>query len=168
MYTMFAVLAIGFAAVMVFVAGVVLCAFKRIRKLETHIRAPLQQCIEQQAEQLRHIQDARAAHDLFLAGLSHELRTPLSGVRGAVQLLKTSGLNDPQREYTQMIDYASATVLEMVDDMLTYSRTQAGKLHTEYVPFNLRDIIDDMLSLQTIKAQRRGLALVRDVSADVP
>ena len=168
MSTMFIVLAIWFVAIVAFVTGVALCAFRRIRMLESHIRAPLQEHIEQQEEKLRRVQDASAAHELFLAGLSHELRTPLSGIRGAVQLLKTSDLNEPQREYTQMIDYASATVLEMVDDMLTYSRTQVGKVHIESVPFNLREMIDDMLSLQTIKTQGRGIALIRDVSADVP
>lgn len=165
---MIVVLTLWLVTIVAFVSGVALCAFKRIRMLESRIRAPLQAHIEQQAEKLRRVQGVSAAHDLFLAGLSHELRTPLSGIRGAVQLLQTSELNGPQREYTQMIDYASATVLEMVDDMLTYSRTQAGKIRVESVPFNLREMIDDMLSLQTIKAQRRGIALIRDVSADVP
>lgn len=104
----------------------------------------------------------------FLAALSHELRTPLSGVSGAVALLQASGLNERQREYVRMIAYANGTLLEVVDDMLDFSRIQAGKIRVDPVPFSIRAIIDDMLALQTIQAQVRGIALIRDVAAQVP
>ncbi|NYT66404.1 response regulator [Alcaligenaceae bacterium] len=105
---------------------------------------------------------------VFLAALSHELRTPLSGVSGAVALLQASGLNERQQEYARMISYANGTLLEIVDDMLDFSRIQAGKIRVDPAPFSIRAIIDDMLALQTIQAQVRGIVLIRDVAAQVP
>ncbi len=95
------VLLLGSALVVALACGLAFYAFRRLHMLEARIRAPLQRRIDLQAEKLRKVRGATAAHDLFLAGLSHELRTPLSGIQGAVQLLQNSRLNSPQREYTR-------------------------------------------------------------------
>lgn len=162
------VLLIWSVAIVAFVAGVALCVYGRIRVVEERIRIPLEQQIKQQQEKLQKIKSARAARDLFLASLSHELRTPLSGIQGAVQLLRNTGLKGTQQEYTDMIAYASASVLEIVDDMLTYSRMQTGSIQLESVAFNVRQMLDDMLSLQSIKVQDKGIVLISDVAPDVP
>lgn len=165
---MILVLSIWSVAIVAFVSGVAVLACRRIRRHESLIRAPLRQQLEQQQETLQKVQSARATRDFFLASLSHELRTPLSGIQGAVQLLRKSGLKGPQQEYVDMISYASTALLEIVDDMLTYSRMQAGSIPIECVGFNVRQMIDDMLALQSIKAQDRGIVLISDVCADVP
>lgn len=165
---MILILSLWSVAIVAFISGVALCVYRHIRMSEDRIRTPLQQQLEQHRELLQKDQSARAAQDLFLASLSHELRTPLSGIQGAVQLLHNSGLKGPQHEYVNMISYASATVLEIVDDMLTYSRMQTGSIQVECVPFNVRRMIDDMLALQSIKAQDRGIVLISDIASDVP
>lgn len=149
------------------VFGLCLAAL-RLRRVEKVVLPALRRRTEDQERELRRIRDADDARNLFLAGLSHELRTPLSGITGTIRLLQATGLNSRQREYVRMAAYASTTVLEIVDDMLTFSRIQADKVGMENTVFSLRAVIDDMLSLQTIKAQARNIALVRDVSPDVP
>ena len=140
----------------------------RWRKLAACTVLPLRQRLEKQEEELRRVRDLEDARNLFLAGLSHELRTPLSGIAGAIRLLQGTGLNTRQQEYARMAAHASTTVLEIVDDMLTFSRIQADKLRVETAAFSLRAVVDDMLALQSIKAQTRHIALVRDVCAEVP
>ncbi len=116
----------------------------------------------------RRIEEKAQAGNVFMASLSHELRTPLSGVSGAVQLLQDTKLDERQREYARMISYANTTLLEVLDDMLNYSRIESGKYEAQIVPFDVHAVIDDMLSLQTIQAQKRGIALIRDIDRDVP
>ncbi|MDT3672518.1 MAG: ATP-binding protein [Aromatoleum sp.] len=116
----------------------------------------------------REAEEANSAKNMFLATLSHELRTPLSGVSGSVQLLHDTGLDPTQQEYVRMIGYANATLLEILEDMLSYSRLEAGKLDFEHLPFSLRDAIDNMLVLQGVSARAKGIALVRDIAPDVP
>lgn len=153
------------ALVAVLVLFYVVC---RWRKSEACAMLSLRQRLEKQEEELRRVRDAEDARNLFLASLSHELRTPLSGITGAIRLLRATGLNTRQQEYARMAAHASTTVLEIVDDMLTFSRIQAGKEEVENTAFSIRALIDDMLSLQTMKARARNIALVRDVSSDVP
>lgn len=138
------------------------------RGMEEKVRAPLEREVERHSVALRDAVQANDAKTVFLAALSHELRTPLSGISGVVELLQNTGLDTSQREYTRMIAYANTMLLEILDDMLNFSRIEAGKIDAEYVPFSLYAAIDDMLSLQTIQAQARGIALVRDISPDVP
>lgn len=128
----------------------------------------LRQQLSKQKSALQDAQSVSDARNLFLAGLSHELRTPLSGIMGVAELLKSSGLNNRQLEYARMVNWASTTVLEIVDDMLTFSRIHTGKLHLESVPFCISTVIDNMLAMQNIRAQERGVALVRDVAANIP
>lgn len=111
---------------------------------------------------------ANNAKNIFMATLSHELRTPLSGVSGTVQLLRNTGLDARQLEYAKMIAYANTTLLEILEDMLSFSRMEAGKLDFEHVPFDLLGTIDDMLLLQSVQAQDKGIVLIRDVEDTVP
>jgi two-component system sensor histidine kinase TorS len=112
-------------------------------------------------------EEADKAKGVFLGTLSHELRTPLSGVLGTVRLLRESPLDGRQRQYLDMIGYANLTLLEILEDMLSFSRIEAGKLDLQREAFDLRETIDDMLSLQSVQAQGKGIALVRDVAADL-
>ena len=128
----------------------------------------LEREVEQHAAARREAEEAHRAKNEFLGSLSHELRTPLSGVSGSVQLLRDTGLDARQREYVDMIAYANTTLLETLEDMLGFSRLEAGKLSVQPEPFSLSEVIDDMLALQSVSAQAKGLALVRDIAQDVP
>ncbi|MGV8900383.1 MAG: ATP-binding protein [Burkholderiaceae bacterium] len=113
-------------------------------------------------------EEANNAKNIFLATLSHELRTPLSGVSGTVQLLRSTGLGIRQTEYTKMIDYANTMLLEILEDMLSFSRIEAGKIDFDQASFDLLETIDDMLGLQSVQAQNKGIVLIRDVEKTMP
>ncbi len=113
-------------------------------------------------------EEANAAKNLFLGSLSHELRTPLSGVSGATRLLRETGLDSRQAEYVNMIGYANSTLLEILEDMLSFSRIEAGKLELQLQPFDLRQALEDMLALQSVPAQGKGIALVSEIPASLP
>ena len=113
-------------------------------------------------------EDASQAKTTFLATMSHELRTPLSGVLGTLQLLGDTGLDEQQWEYIRMIRAANTTLLEILEDMLGYSKLEAGKLDSEYTPFLLRETIDNILSLQALRAQSKNIALIREIDDTVP
>lgn len=116
----------------------------------------------------REAEEANKAKNLFLGSLSHELRTPLSGISGATRLLHETKLTSRQAEYVGMIGYANGTLLEILEDMLSFSRIEAGKLDIKHEPFNLRQTIEDMLALQSVPAMRKGIALVSDIDPTMP
>lgn len=133
--------------------------------------APLVQALEQFREHAQARQKAEAtnqAQNEFLGTLSHELRTPLSGISGSVQLLRDTVLDERQLEYLRMIAYANATLLEILEDMLGFSRLEAGKTSLDVEVFSLTDTLDDMLSLQMVTAMAKGVAIVRDLPEGLP
>lgn len=133
-----------------------------------HSNALLAREVAEHAVARHAAEEANKAKGVFLGTLSHELRTPLSGVLGIVRLLRESPLDSRQRQYLDTIGYANLTLLEILEDMLSFSRIEAGKLDLQREPFDLRETIDDMLSLQSVQATGKGIALIRDVAAEVP
>lgn len=133
-----------------------------------HSNVLLEREVQLHAQARHGAEEAHRAKNEFLGSLSHELRTPLSGVQGSVHLLRDTPLNPRQQEYVHMIEYANSTLLETMEDMLGFSRLEAGKAEVLSEAFSVRDVVDDMLALQTVTAQAKGLALVRDIAEDVP
>lgn len=130
--------------------------------------ALLEQVAEEHEVARREAEEANRAKAVFLANLSHELRTPLSGIAGSAQLLADTGLDARQGEYIRMISYANSTLLDIVEDMLSFSRLEAGKFDLEPTPIALREVIDDMLALQRVSVGAKNIVLIRDIAADVP
>lgn len=128
----------------------------------------LEREVVEHAQARQAAEDANKAKNLFLGSLSHELRTPLSGVTGAARLLRATGLSSQQRDYVDMITYANALLLEILEDMLGFSRIEAGKVDVQAAPFDLRQALEDMLSLQSVPAMSKGVALVLDIAPDLP
>lgn len=133
-----------------------------------HTNALLEREVAEHAVARQAAEDANKAKNVFLGTLSHELRTPLSGVSGAARLLQETDLDERQREYVHMIGYANRTLLETLEDMLNYSRIEAGKIDLQLEPFALRETVDAMLALQSVPARSKGIALLQKVAASVP
>jgi signal transduction histidine kinase/DNA-binding response OmpR family regulator len=108
------------------------------------------------------------ARSQFLANISHELRTPLNGVAGAFRLLLDTELTPAQRQYLELGRAAADTLLALVDDVLDFSKAEAGKLELERRPFSVRGMVADSLKPLTLRAGAKGLALASDVLPDVP
>lgn len=92
-------------------------------------------------------ESAVIARTEFLSNMSHEIRTPLNGVMGFTDILKTTALTDDQLTYVQRISSASRTLLDIINDILDFSKIDAGRLEVERRPFNIRDVIEDVVSL---------------------
>lgn len=102
---------------------------------------------------------ANRAKGRFLATMSHEVRTPMNGVIGFLDLLKTTSLTEEQADYVNLIADSSQSLLSILNDVLDYSKIEAGGMQIEQVPFSLRDVVRRVCRLQMPAAKLKGLIL---------
>ncbi|WP_127477220.1 ATP-binding protein [Sulfurivermis fontis] len=113
-------------------------------------------------------QAANAAKSTFLANMSHEIRTPLNGVLGMVDVLHGTPLDSKQREYLDHIGHSGTALLTLLDDILDYSRVEAGRIRLERSDFELRPLLDEAVFLLSAQARKKGLQLQLEVDPHLP
>ncbi|MGY2294838.1 response regulator [Pseudomonas yamanorum] len=129
----------------------------------------------------RHIEDAQAleearsaadaaneAKTLFLATMSHEIRTPLYGVLGTLELLGLTPLDPRQKTYLNTIQRSSATLFQLISDVLDVSKIESGQMAIEAVEFCPLDMLEDTLHTYAAFAQRKGLQFYACIDAQLP
>jgi PAS domain S-box-containing protein len=104
-------------------------------------------------------EDANQAKSLFLATMSHEVRTPLAGVIGAAEMLEDTDLDPGQRRLTGVLHRSGVRLLRLVDDILDFSRIEAGGLELEPVEFAVADLLDEALAPARAAGAARGLTV---------
>ena len=113
-------------------------------------------------------ESANRAKDAFIANMSHELRTPLNVVLGATQLLRDSLLTDPQREYLQLINSSSASLLTVLNAILDYSTLEAGGITVKSTTFELSPVFDAVAATMAAGLGDKAIDLSIGVAPDVP
>ena len=113
-------------------------------------------------------ESASQAKSEFLATMSHEIRTPMNGVIGFTSLLGKTELNTAQHDYVRNISHSAESLLTIIDDILDFSKMEAGKLNLEQTDFPLRNVTDELKALFTPRAEEKGLTLHTSVASEVP
>jgi signal transduction histidine kinase/CheY-like chemotaxis protein len=117
---------------------------------------------------LRSAEHAAEAKSQFLANMSHEIRTPMNGVIGTVQLLKESPLTEDQNELLGMIDRSGNLLLHIINDILDYSKAEAGKIELETVDFNLEEMIESVLDILSSRIAESNISFVTSIDPRLP
>ncbi|MDF3932819.1 response regulator [Pseudomonas citronellolis] len=104
----------------------------------------------------------------FLANMSHEIRTPLNGIIGFTNLLQKSELSGRQQDYLATIQKSAESLLGIISEILDFSKIEAGKLILENIPFNLRELVQDTLTILAPAAHEKRLELVSLIYRDTP
>ncbi|WP_245932994.1 ATP-binding protein [Caballeronia novacaledonica] len=110
---------------------------------------------------------ASRAKDDFLAMMSHEIRTPMNGVLGLIEVLENTPLNPDQSQMLGMIQDSASALLQILDDLLDYSKIEANRLTIESTPIDLRELVDSAVGLLAGRAHEKGLRVRVDVAPEV-
>ena len=113
------------------------------------------------------LQAARAKEE-FLRNITHELRTPLTAIMGMTELCLDSVLTAEQREYLEVSKRTLDSLLVLVNDLLDYSKLDAGRMRLEMIPFRLEDVIKETVRTMSEPAREKGLDLRYAIEPDVP
>ncbi len=135
---------------------------RAIRVCGTHNDITERKLVEEAAQAADH------AKSEFLANMSHEIRTPMNGVIGMVDILQQTRLTPDQQRMLGTIASSSQTLLQILNDILDYSKIEAGKLAVEHIATPLKDVAQSVVQLMHGAASGKGVALTLSIAPDLP
>jgi len=146
---------------------------ERERVLEEKRRAEHEkEVVEQQKLEIERLfeasQEASRLKNEFLANISHEIRTPMNGIIGMTELVLRTELKDDQAECLGMVRLSADALLSVINDVLDYSKIEAGKFDLDLIEFQPRDLFRDTIKSMEVLALNKGLALSCRVAPEAP
>ena len=141
------------------------------RQTQTKLEREIVEREQVQAELAHAMARAEAANQakgMFLANMSHEIRTPMNGILGMTELLLDSPLTAEQREHLGMVRSSAQSLLTVINDVLDFSKIDAGRMELEALPFDVREFVRETVPTFVALAADRGLELRWSVDSAVP
>jgi signal transduction histidine kinase/ActR/RegA family two-component response regulator len=140
----------------------------RARRRDRIVQARLADAKRQAEVQAQRAEAASRAKSDFLAMMSHEIRTPMNGVLGFANLLLETPLNVEQREFVQTVRRSGDSLLTIINDVLDYSKIEAGRMTIEQIDFDLRAVCDEVCAILQSAVAERGLTMTVAFDGSLP
>ncbi|XP_042413315.1 probable histidine kinase 5 isoform X2 [Zingiber officinale] len=153
-------MSVGVAVIVLLVGHIFHAALNRIEEVEDDYRIMSELKVQAEA--------ADVAKSQFLATVSHEIRTPMNGVLGMLQMLMDTELDETQQDFAKTAQLSGKALIALINEVLDLAKIESGRLELEAVPFDPRDILDNVLSLFSDQSQAKGIEMAVYVSEQVP
>ena len=124
---------------------------------------------EKQLEEAReNAEQSLETRKLFLANISHEIRTPINAISGMSGILADTNISDTQKQYVNAIQSSSKSLMVIVNDILDMSKLESGKFSADFIPFDIRSIVDPLYTSYLLRTDEKGISFSIDYPKDMP